>query len=268
MSAPSERELKRKVKAGKRWRAALTSGHRDFPLNLLPSSPRCYICHVPFGGVGGVLMKATGRRPSRKNPMFCNMCDDRLPPGGIEIDIAVLFADVRGSTQLGERLGATAFAELLNRFYAAATEVLVPKLAVIDKLIGDEVMALFIPFGSKSYRRTAALAAEELLRAVGYGGRGEPWLPLAAGVHSGPAYVGKVGTAGVGDFTALGDTVNTAARLQALAQAGELVLSEQVFADVAGEYPEAAQRTVEVRGKGEPLAVRVVRPRPRVAAVR
>lgn len=204
-------------------------------------------------------MKATGRRPSRKNPFFCNMCDDRLPAGGIEMDIAVLFADVRGSTALGEKLGPTAFAELLNRFYATATQVLLPHFAIIDKMIGDEVMALFIPFGDIPYRKTAAIAAEELLRAVGYGDPGEPWLPLGAAVHSGLAYVGKVGTAGVNDFTALGDTVNTASRLQAEAKAGEMILSDPVFADVADRYPLAIQRTVNLRGKKEPLSIRVLR---------
>lgn len=262
MPTESERELKRKIKDQKKWRTALTKGRRDFPLNLLPSAPRCYICRMPFGGVGGVLMKATGRRPSRKNPMFCNMCDDRLPPGGIEMDIAVLFADVRGSTVLGERLGPTAFADLLNRFYAAATAVLVPRFAIIDKMIGDEVMALFIPFGDQAFRRNAVSAAEELLRAVGYGEQGEPWLPVGIGVHSGQAYVGKVGTEGVNDFTALGDTVNTASRLQALAKAGEIVLSEPVFADVARSYPSAEQRTVDLRGKEASISVRVLRLEP------
>jgi adenylate cyclase len=68
-----------------------------------------------------------------------------LPPGGAELDIAILFADVRGSTQLGERLGPAEYASLLNRFYKAATETLIRHDAIIDKLIGDEVMALFIP---------------------------------------------------------------------------------------------------------------------------
>jgi adenylate cyclase len=67
-----------------------------------------------------------------------------LPPGGAELDSAVLFADVRGSTTLGERLEPAEYASLLNRFYAA-TESLIRYDTIIDKLIGDEVMALFIP---------------------------------------------------------------------------------------------------------------------------
>ncbi len=68
-----------------------------------------------------------------------------MPRGGAEVDIAVLFADVRGSTGLGERMGATAFAALLYRFYRTATDGLLAHNAVIDKMVGDEVMALFFP---------------------------------------------------------------------------------------------------------------------------
>lgn len=100
---------------------------------------------------------------------------------------------MRGSTALAEELGATEFATLLNRFYRAATNVLAPMNAVIHRMIGDEVMAFFIPARGADYRRTAALAAHELVQAVGYGGRTEPWLKLGIGVHAGPAYVGRVG---------------------------------------------------------------------------
>jgi adenylate cyclase len=68
-----------------------------------------------------------GYQPSRKNPNICAVCRERLPPGGAEVDIAVLFADLRGSTSLGERLGPGAFAAVLNSFYRTATEVLVAR---------------------------------------------------------------------------------------------------------------------------------------------
>ena len=144
-----------------------------------------------------------------------------LPPGGAEVDIAVLFADVRGSTELGEGMGAGEFAAMLNRFYHTASHALLDHKAMIDKMVGDEVMALFIqgPTGA-DYRTQAVLGAVELMRGLGYG-RGEPTLPVGIGVHAGPAYVGKVGTSEVHDFTALGDTVNTAARLQAEAGPGD-----------------------------------------------
>ena len=88
----------------------------------------------------------------------------------------------------------------------------------------------------------------------------EPWLPVGIGVHAGPAYVGKVGSGNVNDFTALGDTINVAARLQAEAAAGEIVISEPVYQEVATRYPDLEQRVVTLRGKGEPISIRIIRP--------
>ena len=183
-----------------------------------------------------------------------------MPPGGAEIDVAVLFADVRGSTALGESMGPREFANLLNRFYRAATNGLAAHDGVIDKMVGDEVMALFIPgTAGQAYRHASVLAAEAVISAVGYGSGGEPWLPVGIGVHAGPAYVGKVGSGTVNDFTALGDTINVAARLQAEAVAGEIVISESVYQEVATRYPDLKQRTVTLRGKNEPVSIRTIR---------
>jgi adenylate cyclase len=183
-----------------------------------------------------------------------------LPPGGAELDIAVLFADVRGSTILGERLGPAEYAMLLNRFYAAATETLIRHDAIIDKLIGDEVMALFIPgFCGPNYTRRAANAALALLKAVGYQGTEAPWMPIGAAVNSGISYVGNVGSEGVVDFTALGDTVNTASRLASSAAAGEILLSEDVFRTLSEDIPNAENRMLNLKGKAAPLPVRVLK---------
>src|SRR5713226_5051335 len=158
-----------------RWQKLLTEGHR--PLRIahllfrhLPSPPRCKVCYNPFGGIGGKLVNLFGFARSRKNPNLCTRCCDMLPAGGSEVDIAVLFADVRGSTAIAERIEPSAFAAIINGFYRAATELLVRHDAIIDKLIGDEVMALFIPgICGPQYRRRGAEAAIALLEAVGYG---------------------------------------------------------------------------------------------------
>jgi adenylate cyclase len=224
----------------------------------IPSSPRCKLCFNPFGGVGGKFMRLAGFKPSRKNPNFCSRCCDMLPPGGAECDIAVLFADVRGSTGLGESRSASEVAALYNRFYVTATEVLVRHDAIVDKLIGDEVMALFVPgFAGPEYRRRAAEAAGALLRAIGYGTESAPWLPVGVGVNAGVAYVGNVGGA-VMDFTALGDTVNVAARLQGQAAVGEVLLAG-VREDCAGLFPSTEVRTLAVEGRGEPVEVLAAR---------
>jgi len=183
-----------------RWQKLLTEGHR--PLRIahllfrhLPSPPRCKVCYNPFGGIGGKLVGLAGFSRSRKNPNLCARCCDILPPGGAEIDIAVLFADVRGSTALGEHLEPSAYAALMNRFYRAATEVLVRHDAIIDKLIGDAVMALFIPgICGPQYRRRAVEAALALLDTIGPGRSDAPQLPIGAAVNSGLTYVGNVGS--------------------------------------------------------------------------
>lgn len=161
---------------------------------------------------------------------------------------------------LGERLGPAEYASLLNRFYAAATEVLIRRDALIDKLIGDEVMALFIPgICGPDYRRKAAESALALLGAVGYERGREPWMPIGVAVNSGVTYVGNVGAEGVVDFTALGDAVNTASRLAANAAAGEILLNEDVHRALAGKYPEVERRTLSLRGKEAPFEVHVLR---------
>ena len=150
------------------------------------------------------------------------------------MDIAVLFADLRGSTAMGEHLSPGAYGAMLNKFYNAATEVLVRHDAIVDKLIGDAVMALFIPgICGPRYHLRAAQAVFDLLRATGYDRTGRAWMPIGAAVNSGIAYVGNVGGDNAVDFTALGDPVNTAARLASIAGAGEALLSETVYASAA-----------------------------------
>ena len=241
------------------WRQVLIEGYEPLTrarrvFRRLPSDPRCKLCSNPFGGIGGRAFRVMGFRPSRKNPNLCTKCCDNLGPGGIEVDIAVLFADMRGSTSLGERHGPTEFAGLLNRFYAAATRVLLAHDALIDKLIGDEVMALFIPgIAGPAYRARAVDAAVALQGALADEG-----LDVGTAVSAGVAYVGNVGETGVVDFTALGDPVNTAARLQAEAAPGEVVLQADLYGPVADRHPGATNRTVAVRGKADPVEVCVI----------
>ena len=247
------------------WRKVLIEGHRPLRVmhtlfRYLPSPPRCKVCHNPFGGLGGKLVGLFGFHQSRKNPNLCTACCERIPAGGAEVDIAVLFADVRGSTALGERLQPSAYATLLNRFYRAATEVLVRHDAIIDKLIGDEVMALFIPgICGPQYHQRSVEAASALLRAAGYGRAGQPWIAIGGAINSGLTYVGNVGGEGVVDFTALGDTVNTASRLASSAGAGEVLLSDAVYATVAGRLPNLEKRTLALRGKETATEAHVLR---------
>jgi adenylate cyclase len=251
------------LQQSEQWRTILTDGHASLVrarhvFRYLPSAPRCKVCNNPFRGVGGRALGLAGFRPSRKNPNLCTRCCDSLPEGGAEVDVAVLFADVRGSTALGEHRLAADFAGLLTRFYVTASDTLLRFDAVIDKLIGDEVMAFFVPGISGSmYRRRAVDAGVELLRAVGYGSAEGPWIELGVAVNAGVAYVGNVGGAVV-DFTALGDPVNVASRLQRCAEAGQLVVGAGVDDELLAG---ASRRTFPVPGREAPLDAFVLTPR-------
>jgi adenylate cyclase len=239
------------------WEDLLVRGHEPLKVaqrifRWLPHDPRCKLCLNPFGGVAGKLVGILGHKPSRKNPNICQFCFDRLPTGGIEIDIGVVFADVRASTALGERSDATAFAERLNAFYGTATKVLIHNEGIVDKLIGDEVMGLFIQgIAGPEYRRKAAKAALELASEIAE-------LPLGVAANAGVAFVGNVGSGTVLDFTALGDAVNVGARLQAHASPGEVVLAASLYPLVEADYPGGRYDRIAIRGRDEPVDVVVL----------
>ncbi len=170
-----------------------------------------------------------------------------------------MFADVRGSTALGEQLEPRAFAELLNRFYRVAIDVLSPYRAVIDKMIGDEVMAFFVSLGSENYRSNAVAAATDLMRRFPEVLPEEETPRLGIGLHAGLAFVGTVGEGEVTDLTALGDTINVAARLQAEAKAGEIIIGEDLYQSVASDHPGLERRVLHLRGREEPVTVRILK---------
>jgi adenylate cyclase len=174
------------------------------------------------------------------------------------MEIGVLFADVRGFTSLAEAMAPNDVADLLNRFYGSAAGVL-GRSAIIDKLVGDEVMALYLPLlMAERWEDEMLRDASDLLAAVGFGSAAQPWLQLGIGLDVGRAFVGNVGSGEVKDFTALGDVVNTASRLQSSAKAGQIVMSERLFARLSERSVGASPRSVALGGKREAEAVRVI----------
>lgn len=230
-------------------------------MKALPAAPRCKLCAAPFGGFGAKVVKPFGYAPSRKNPNLCISCIEDGPKGGFEADGGILFADVRGFTGLSEKLRPSEVADLANRFYEVATSSLIRHDAIVDKFVGDQVMAIFWPLivdGDPC--EVMVEAAEDLLRGVGYGSAEGPWLEVGVGVDYGTAYIGNVGTATMQDFTALGDVVNTASRLQSAAAGGEVVLSEYVYRHVRERVPAASAVELEVKGKAKRVVAHVLRP--------
>ena len=219
----------------------------------LPSSPRCGICGAPFSGFGGRLVRPLGYRPSRKSPNLCATCVELAPPGGMTTEAGVLFADIRGFTRLSEQRDPEEVSALLRRFYRSAEHVLFPE-AIIDKLIGDEVMALYLPmYGNFEEAAPVMLRhARELLGAVGYGGEEAPFAEIGIGLDYGEAFVGNVGQGTLNDFTAIGDVVNTASRLQGQAKGGEIVASARLV-ELLPEAPPGERLELDLKGKAEPV---------------
>lgn len=247
------------------WNAVLSGAHpglrrgRRF-YGILPRDPRCKLCNAPFAGPGAWIGRLAGKQPSAKNPNFCSDCLAKTPVGGTEVEITMLFADVRGSTTLAEEIGPSEFAGLLNRFYQAATRVLVRRGALIDRFVGDEVIALFVPgYAGEDHPAHAISAARELLEATGHSGEESPWVPVGAGVHMGTVFVGVVGSdEGVTDITALGDPMNATARLASAAAAGEVLVSQEACAAAGIDVSELERRELQLKGRREPLTVRVI----------
>jgi adenylate cyclase len=226
----------------------------------LPSPPRCKLCNAPFRGPGGVLMRAIRYGPSTLNRRLCKWCIRAVHkhPGGAEVEISVLFADVRGSTTIAERMPPEEFSRLMSRFYGAAAGVIDERDGIVDKFVGDSAVALFIPgFAGSDHAAEAIAAARGLLEQTGNSGP-EPWIPVGAGVHTGKSFVGTVGEGDARDFTALGDTVNITARITALAGPGEILISAEAATAGALETSGLERRTLELRGKDETVDAWVV----------
>jgi adenylate cyclase len=213
--------------------------------------------------VGGLILKHLWAGPFQKNPNFCDNCAFE-GVGGAEIEITALFADVRGSTTMAEQMRPSEFSAVMNRFYKAATDVLIRSDAWLDKLVGDEVIGLYIPgYAGPKHASAAVQAAQELLRVTGHRDPGGPWIPVGVGVHTGLAYVGMVGTdGGITDLTALGDTMNTASRLASQAQSGEVLVTRATYTAAGIETNGLDHRQLELKGKTELVDVSVIRVAP------
>lgn len=235
-----------------------TVGRRVF--SRIPANPRCQLCASPFAGVGGPLMRLIGKQPSDGNPNMCNSCQKVLIKhhGGAEVGGSLLFADIRGSTAMAERMTSGEFHAILDRFYTAASDAVFANNGVVDKFVGDELVAVFPPVYGADHPVRAVAAAQAVLRATGHADPGGPWVPLGAGVHTGLMWFGAVGEGSHVEITVVGDSVNTAARIAAQAAAGEILISTDA-AGAAGLDANLAHRSLILKGKEEPVEVVTLR---------
>lgn len=255
------------------WRSYLTTGTLPGELELpwfespaarriarlLPSDPRCKMCSYPFSGVGGTLVRSfLNLERSKMNPHLCNVCERfaNENPGGVELDASLLFADIRGSTPLAESMNAYDFGQLIDRFYRVTTNIIFEHGGLVEKLVGDEVTAFFVPAFTPDhdYARAALEAGRAILEAMGHNEGEKPWVPVGVGIHTGEAYIGAVGEQGKNvDIAVLGDNVNIASRLTGQAQTGEMVASDETYKRAGIDTAGLEFRSFDLKGKEGPV---------------
>jgi adenylate cyclase len=220
------------------------------------------MCAAPFAGPGGLIMRLTGHARWPKNPKYCVGCFRSLRDnhGGAEIECSMLFADVRGSTPLAEQMRPKEFTRLMGRFYDTASAVLIDHDAYVDKFVGDEIIGLFVPaLAGESHAERAVSAAQVLLEATGHANDGGSWVPVGVGVNTGTAYVGSVGEGADRELTAMGDVVNTTARLASAAAEGEILVTLAAASSAGLSTALLERRSLALKGKSAPTEVLVIK---------
>jgi adenylate cyclase len=228
--------------------------------SVFPGEVRCLQCDGPLRGPVSPLMRFLGTRPSSFNPNLCSRCENLVlkHEGGTEVELTMVFADVRGSTPLSLETSPKQFSQLIGRFYREATSVLIKHNAMVNRLMGDQVIGLFVPhIAGPDHANQAVLAGCEILSATMSRSASEPSLPLGIGIHLGTAYVGSVGSSDmVNEIAVLGDAANIAARLSSAAEAGELIISDAAAKHARLEDEDWEERQITLKGIPDSIAIR------------
>ena len=218
----------------------------------IPAAPRCKLCMAPFAGPVAPLFRLVGFRRWALNQQLCTFCIKDLDrhKGGAELPVSLLFADVRGSTTLAETMSPTDYRASLDRFFAVVSQGVDSESGLIDHIVGDGVMAMWIPgFVGSDHAERAIAAGRRVAQDLQSDERLGESFPAGVGVHTGMAYVGVVGEKGSHDFTVLGDPANTVARLGSAAEGGELVLSDAIVEATGTDTGDLEHRMLELKGK-------------------
>ncbi|HET9756545.1 MAG TPA: adenylate/guanylate cyclase domain-containing protein [Candidatus Limnocylindrales bacterium] len=205
-------------------------------------------------------MRLIGKGAWPKNPKYCGSCFGLLSEhhGGAEIDCSLMFADVRGSTTMAERMRPSEIYTLMDRFFDTAAQVLVEHDAIVDRFVGDQAIGIFVPaLAGPDHAARAIHAAQAVLAATGHGG-GAPWVPIGVGVATGVAFVGSVGSASHVDLTALGDPVNIASRLGSAAAIGEILVTLDAATAAGLDVSGLERRDLTLKGRAVSTSVVVL----------
>jgi adenylate cyclase len=220
---------------------------------------------VPLRGVISAPFRAFGVRPSRMNPNTCTICElmftKVMRARKITIDATVMFADLRGYTNLSQSQSPEAVSGLLDAFYDESASAIWEHEGLLNKTIGDAVMAVFnFPLQRENHARNALLAAREiqnnwrerrdgLAAALGLNASD---LGIGIGIHSGELSFGEFGRSHR-DLTAIGTVVNTASRAQSVAEADQILVTQSVYQRTQSDMPNSHPRAFKLKGFDAPV---------------
>lgn len=216
---------------------------------------------IPIRGPFAALFKTFGIRKSKMHPNLCTICESMfakvMKKKQVPRSITVLFADIRGYTDLSQQVEGTKLNSLLNLFYDRCSAAVWENNGIVNKFIGDAVLAIFnFPLVRKDHVQNAVSSAVQLQKdcrhlkeEIGLGG-----VPVGVGIgiHTGECYMGEVGTT-YKDFTAIGPVVNLTSRLQGAAGMGEIMVTEEVFSEVKDRFPGAQRKSLTLKGINNPV---------------
>ncbi|MBI3973645.1 MAG: adenylate/guanylate cyclase domain-containing protein [Chloroflexi bacterium] len=217
---------------------------------------QCLICGTWLSGPVAVLFRVFGVGRSPRNANLCTRCNTHVEEGRV-VELTVLFADLASFTELTHAIGPERVHAVVDSYLAMATAAVVQHDGFIDKYIGDAVMAFFnVPIRRADHGARAVAAGSDILDGIApLARRFALDLQARVGVAIGWAHVGRLGSADRRDYTAIGSVVNLAARLEALAEPGEMVADRAAFRDVAADYPAASGEWIVPKGFPEPVEI-------------
>jgi adenylate cyclase len=221
---------------------------------------------IPLRGLASIPFRAFGIRPSRMNPNTCTVCELMftrvMKARKITVDVSVLFADLRGYTALSQSLSPDAVSSLLDAFYDECAAAIWEYDGLLNKTVGDAVMAIFnFPIRHDNHPGQAVLAAHEIQRRCGARreallaenvGLGGSDFGVGIGIDSGSASFGEFGRS-LRDLTAIGTVVNTAARAQSAADAGEILVTQAVHNRAGRDVVGSKGREYSLKGFDAPI---------------
>lgn len=188
---------------------------------------------------------------------------DKLKLGGEKRNVTILFSDIRGFTSISEKLKPEQLVRLLNEYLSAMTTIILKHDGLVDKYIGDAIMAFWnAPLNQPKHARLACSAAVEMIKKLGeiqekWKKEKLPHIDIGVGLNTGDAVIGNMGSYDRFDYTAIGDNINLGSRLEGLTkQYGvRIIISEATYAQVKNEFAARKLDLVSVKGRTKPIFI-------------